>query len=356
MKPLAGLALAALFLIPGQSLHAQKPASTSPRSAAIDALSAEDLDEVTSLLRDHYLTPNSLSEAELKRATIQGLLDRLGSGASLVQAPVAPATASPFRSEVLDQRIGYLRLGAVNPENIGRLETALDDFAAKSLAAVVLDLRATPPGSDYEQAAEVCRRFTPKGRVLFAVRKPRIDEERVLTSKDDPKYTGLLVVLVDSDSAGSAEVIAAVLRNNAQAMIIGQQTKGEAVEFADLPLPSGKTLRAAVAEITLPATAPVFPGGLSPDLKVDVSQETTNAVLAAELEKGVGELVFETERVKMNEAALVAGVNPEFEAFQAAQAAKAAKGKAPLRDVVLQRAVDFVTTLGLYEKKPATTE
>ena len=179
-------------------------------------------------------------------------------------------------------------------------------------------------------------------------------EEQILTSKEDPKFTRLLVTLVDADTAGAAEIIAAVLRTYAKAMVIGQRTRGEAVEFAEVPLPSGKLLRVAVAEAALPDSAPVFPGGVKPDLAVEVSQEMTASVLKQELERGVGALIEETEREKMNEAALVARRNPELDAAQAAQANKGERPKAPLHDVVLQRALDFITTITLYEKKPGT--
>jgi len=155
---------------------------------------------------------------------------------------------------------------------------------------------------------------------------------------------------VDHNTAGNAEVIAAVLRTHLNALIIGQQTKGEAVEFAEFPLATGKLIRIAVAEVALPENVSVFPGGVKPDLPVEVPQETTDAVLQQELEKGVSEYVFETERPRMNEAALVAGTNPELDAIQASQKAKGEKPKAPLRDAVLQRAVDFITTISIYEK------
>jgi C-terminal processing protease CtpA/Prc len=237
------------------------------------------------------------------------------------------------------------------PAHIAQLDTTLNEFAEKNVSALILDLRATPAGSEFEQGAEVCKRFTPKGKVLFTVRKPNVREEQILTSKDDPKYGGLLVALVDADTSGAAEIIAAVLRTHARAMIIGQRTRGEAVEFAEFALPSGKLLRVAVAEAALPDSAPVFPGGVKPDISVEVTN--TAAVLKEELEHGIAPLVAESERLKMNEAALVSGRNPELEALQEAQANKGEKNKAPLRDVVLQRALDFITTITLYQKTPA---
>jgi hypothetical protein len=354
MKLSVAGALAALFLAAASALRAESPPpAAAPPTSLVDSLSAAELDEVIALLRDHFIKPEMLADLALKRATVQGTIERLAPGAAILQAPAADQNdVSPFRSEILDGRIGYARLGSVTPENVTALDAALAKFAEKKLGSLVLDLRATPGSSDVEQTAEVCRRFVPKGKVLFNVRKANVKQEQVLTSRDDPKFHGIVVVLVDRDTAGSAEVIAAVLRSYVNAMVIGQQTRGEAVEFANFPLASGKLVRIAVAEVALPDKTTVFPGGVKPDLAVDVPQETTDAVLKQGLEKGVSDLVFETERVRMNEAALVAGTNPELDAAQSAQKNKTER-KVLLRDAVLQRAVDFITTLAIYEKAKA---
>lgn len=350
---LAALLLTSLATAADESADAPgKPAPETTRQA-VDALSDAELDEVIQFLKDNFINPAALDDAALKRAMVQGVLDRIAPGASLVHAPTTDdAGAGTFRAEILDNRIGYIRLGSIIPGNISELDAALLRFTSSKLNSVVLDLRATPPGSEFEQTAEVCKRFCPKGRVLFSVKKPNIKQEQILTSKEDPKYRGILVVLVDGDTAGNAEVVAAVLRTHVNALIIGQQTKGEAVEFADFPLATGKRLRVAVAEVALPENVTVFPGGVKPDLPVDVTQEATDKLLQLELEKGVSEFVFETERPRMNEAALVAGTNPELDAAQAAQKTKGEKPKPALRDAVLQRAVDFITTLAIYERKP----
>lgn len=360
MKSSVLAALLVCFLSP---LCAEEPetkpvapsAEAAPASKSlVDSLSEAELDDFIAQLREHFIKPELLSDLEVKRATVQGLLSRLAPGVALGGPTAADAGGpSPFRSEILENRIGYARLGSTTPENIAALDTALGGFAEKKLAALVLDLRATPPGSEFEHAVEVCRRFVPKGKVLFTVKRANVKNEEVLTSKDDPVFRGIAVVLVDRDTAGAAEVIAAVLRTHVRAMVIGQQTRGEAIEFKNLTLPGGKVLRIAVAEVTLPDSAPVFPGGVKPDVPVDVPRETTDAVLKQGLESGVAGLVFETERARMNEAALVAGVNPELDAALAAQQAKSEKPKAPLRDAVLQRAVDFVTTVAIYEKQKA---
>jgi C-terminal processing protease CtpA/Prc len=358
MKIPVAFALAALSLLPYPFVRGENPDAAPKKTpvttrTAVDALSDAELDQVIRLLKDNYIKPEALAEAEQRRATVQGLLERLAPGAAIMEgAANGGAGVSPFRSEILDNRIGYVRLGAITPGNVGEMDAALQKFTASNLPALVLDLRATPAGSEFEQTAEICRRFCPKGKVLFSVKKPNIKQEQILTSKEDPKYRGILVVLVDRSTAGNAEVIAAVLRTHVKALVIGQQTRGEAAEFSEFPLSNGRVLRVAVAEVSLPESAPVFPGGVKPDLAVDVPAETTEKLLQQELDKGVSEFVFETERPRMNEAALVAGTNPELDAAQTAQKNRGEKPQGPLRDVVLQRAVDFITTITIYERKP----
>src|SRR5260221_9155523 len=80
--------------------------------SAVDGLSDAELDQVIRLLKDNYLKPEALAEADQRRATVQGLLDRLAPGAAIIEGSANGATgASPFRAEILDNRIGYARLG-----------------------------------------------------------------------------------------------------------------------------------------------------------------------------------------------------------------------------------------------------
>jgi len=83
---------------------------------------------------------------------------------------------------------------------------------------------------------------------------------------------------------------------------------------------------------------------------VEFSAKDEEEVLKAGLEKGVGGLVFETERARLNEAALVAGTNPEIDAEEADQA-NASALKTVLYDAPLQRAVDLVTALSIFGGK-----
>jgi hypothetical protein len=327
-----------------------KPVPATLRDA-VDAMPEADLKALVDVLRQHYLAPEKIDALAISRATAQGLLERFAPG---IMLPVAKekevAANSPFHSEIIDQRAGYLRLGSLSEDRLGELDAALKTFTDRNVPAAILDLRATPRLTQFELAAKVAERFCPKGRVLFTVRRTAAQQELILTSKQDPSFKGVLVTLVDSDTAGAGEVIAAVLRTQAKALVIGQPTRGEAVEYEEVALPSGRKLQIAVAEVALPENVLVFPGGVQPDISVEVPPGDTERVLKAALEGGVTPLVVENERPRMNEAALVAGTNPELDA---ARMNRGKKIEQPLRDVVLQRALDAITTISLFETKPS---
>lgn len=338
---------------PQASPAPKTPAPAVPLRRMIDSLPDADTQQALELLRSNYVRSAALDEPSLNRATLQGLLERLGGGVAIRSAAPETETESPFRSEILDEQIGYVRFGSLTKGHLAEFDAALGNFNAKKVGSLILDLRATPASSDFALAAEVIKRLTPKGKMLFAVHRPSAKQERMFTSDLDPAFQGVTVTLIQRETAGAPEVIAAVLRTLDNALTVGQKTSGQAAEFVELPLRSGKVLHVAVAEVKLPQNFSIFPEGLKPDLTVEVSVKDQQEVLKTGLEKGVGGLVFEAERVRMNEAALVAGTNPEIDAEEAAQrdGNNGEDEKKPLYDTVLQRAVDLVTTIRIFGGK-----
>jgi hypothetical protein len=320
----------------------------------VNSLGPADLQTVIALLKSNFTDPDALTEAELNRATVEGLLVRLPRGVMIFSnkenAPAAPQTS--FYSEIIAGHVGYVRLGSLNSANLQALDKALSGFAAKKVNALIVDLRASDVTTDLSLAAEFAKRFSPRGKTMFALRKPAGRQDRTFNSDHDPGFRGLIMVLADGDTAGAAEAIAAALRFHDRALVVGQPTAGRAAEYSDLPLPAGKILRVAVAELISPDGRSLFPEGVKPDLLVDMPMTEKNQIFQLSGEKGMAPFVYETGRPHMNEAALVAGTNPELEAAEAAQQRRGrVPEKPPPHDAVLQRALDVVTSLEVYQSR-----
>jgi hypothetical protein len=334
---------------------AAEPSATPSGRALVDSMDAADLKEAIQLLKSNYIKPEALNETELSRASFEGILKRLGTGVILLSNSAAePAEPpAPLYGEILDGHVGYLRLGALNKTNLDALDTNLQNFATKKVDAVVLDFRASPATSDFPIAAEFAKRFCPKDKPLFTLRKTTARQERTFTSDRDPAYQGLTILLADGDTAGAAEAVAGVIRIYDKAVLIGQQTAGRAMEYSDLKLPSGKILRVAVGEAILPEGHPLFPGGLQPDVPVEMPATDKREIFQTSREKGMAPFIAESSRPHLNEAALISGKNPELEAMEAAQRKNknASEKSVIVHDPVLQRALDLVTSIGIFQKK-----
>jgi hypothetical protein len=343
---------------PPPAASATPPASPSPTPtpttrSLIDSMDSADLKEAIQLLKNNYIKPDALNETELSRAAFEGILTRLGRGVVLLSnASAEPAEpAAPFYGEVLEGHIGYLRLGALNRANLDALDANLQTFPAKKVDAVVLDFRASVATNDFPLASEFAKRFCPKSKPLFTLRKTTAKQERTFTSDRDPAYQGLIIILADGDTAGAAEAVAGVIRIYDKTLIIGQQTAGRAVEYSDLKLPSGKVLRVAVGEVVLPEGHPLFPGGLKPDVPVEMAAVDKREIFQTSREKGMTPFVVENSRPHLNEAALISGRNPELEAMEAAQRKNKNPEKSGVHDAILQRALDAVTSITIFQKK-----
>jgi hypothetical protein len=336
------------------ALPSPSPSGSPTTEDLVNSLGPPDLQAVITLLKGNFTNPDEITDTALNRATVEGLMMRLPRGVMLLPAKEnAPAeTPTVFYSEIIGGHIGYVRVGSLNAANLQALDKSIANFAAKNVNALVLDLRASPATTDWPLAAEFAKRFCPKGKTLFTLRKPAGHQDRVLSSDRDPTFRGLVMVLTDDDTAGAAEAIAAALRFYNKALLIGQVTAGRAAEYSDLSLPSGKILRVAVAEMVSPDGRPLFPEGTKPDLPVEMSTADKRQIFQLSGEKGMGPFVYEGARPHLNEAALLAGTNPEVEAAEAAQQRRGrAPEKPPAHDPVLQRALDVVTSLEVYQKR-----
>ncbi len=348
----SGAALQSPSKSPG--MPAVSPSISPTTEDLVNSLGPADLQAVITLLKSNFVNPDAITDPELSRATVEGLMARLQRGVMLLPsketAPAVPPSA--FYSEIIAGHIAYVRLGSFNSANLQALDKSLGTFGPKKVNAVIVDLRSSGTANDLALAAEFAKRFCPRGKTIFTLRKAAGRQDRVFNSDRDPIFRGLVMVLADGDTAGAAEAIAAALRFHDKALVIGQPTAGRAAEYSDLSLPSGKILRLAVAEMISPEGRSLFTDGVKPDLPIDMSLADKREIFQLSSEKGMGPFVYEAGRPHMNEAALLAGTNPEVEAAEAAQQRRGrVPEKQPPHDPVLQRALDVITSLEVYQSR-----
>jgi hypothetical protein len=338
--------------IPAPNAVPVPSASVKPIRDLVNELDQAGLQRVIEKLQSSYVDSGALTNQEINQAAVEGLLSRLGPGASLQTKAQTekPAPGRPFRSELIQTQFGYLRLGSFTQSGLPQLDETLNNFRNRGVTGLIVDLRTMEPGSDFRLAADILSRFVPKGKVLFTLVEPKGGEAQAFTSSQEPIFTGPIAVLVSQDNAGSAEAIAGTLRDQLHALVIGQKTSGRAVEYEQYPIGNDLLLTVAVKELAIPGAPLIFPKGLSPDIAVPFPKQQQDAVLALTDQNGVADYILDEERPHTNEAALVAGKNPDLDAYEADHANGKSKQR-HVKDLALQRAIDFLTTISVFRAK-----
>lgn len=201
--------------------------------------------------------------------TVRLVLERPGDDAPLDIAVVResveiePASwASVPGSDVAVVRIVQFSQGAGE-----RTRAAIEAAVADGARAVVLDLRGNP-GGYVDEAVAVAAAFQEGGTAYQeagrddVVRRVSIPTGRLLAA-DLP-----VVVLVDYATASAAEILAAALRDNGRAVIVGEQTFGTGTVLNTFELSDGSALKVGVRSWLTPVGEAVFRRGIAPDHEV----------------------------------------------------------------------------------------
>jgi carboxyl-terminal processing protease len=171
---------------------------------------------------------------------------------------------------------GYLRITAFQDSTLKEVDDALARLAASGMKALVIDLRGNG-GGVFESAVEVARRFLANGTI--ATKQHLDDKSNIVITRCEAKnphaLTLPLAVLIDNDTASSAEVLAGALKENNRAILVGQPTYGKGCTQYLLKLPDFKGglpaggMRLTVAKVFSPKELPYTGRGVMPDLAVE---------------------------------------------------------------------------------------
>jgi Peptidase family S41 len=306
---------------------------------ALAAASAEDrLSLIETIKAKYFKLPSapSLTPAsdELAPALVQ-------LGVRLVSTDLRP-----YRTEVLSKRCAYVRFGSWSQALGNELDAVITDCKNHGLAGLIVDLRTSDVSFDPSLIAALASRFVSPNKDLFELRNSE-GSETVRSAVNPVTYSGPLAVVVNGGVTGNAEVFAAVLKAQIHALVIGQTTATTTPVITTTQWSNRKISIPAGTVSILGADEPLD-AGLAPDIAVQITPADEVAALAQTDSGPIEPSIEDQPRRHIDEAALVAGTNPELDAFEAEQNGKTPAPK--LRDVTLQRAVDFLVTVNLLRK------
>ena len=172
-----------------------------------------------------------------------------------------------------DPQVGYIRIERFSGITDEEFIQALADLTeAQADRAFIIDLRGNPGGL-VDAAVAVADHFLDGGVVLIEKHsdgsEKKYHAQATTTVPEDRK----VVVLVDGNTASSAEILAGALQDRGRAILVGEKTYGKGSIQRIHRLSDGSAIHVTFAKWFTPQDRAIDGQGLEPDVKVEPSPD-----------------------------------------------------------------------------------
>lgn len=211
-----------------------------------------------------------VNDAKLHGVTVEEAQKALrGAPGSVVRVTIGrPGVATPLkfaltRKEVrvrpvqhallLGDGVGYVSLAIFSQEAAGDLRRAIDSLRGAGMRTLVFDLRGDPGGL-LDEGVAVSDLFLNSGQGIVSMRGRTPEASRSYADRSPQSWPDLPVaVLMDSNTASAAEIVAGALQDHDRAVLLGTATYGKGSAQNVFPLGASGALKLTIAHWYTPS-------------------------------------------------------------------------------------------------------
>ena len=238
-----------------------------------DQIVAVDGEDVTGLTIDEIVTrvrgPEG-SDVTLELRSPAGVTRTLTITRAKLDLPLVSWAFAPATKDAVI-RVESFSTGAAKA-----LESAVREALAQDAAGIILDLRGNP-GGYVNEPVEAASQFLQGGDVYVSV--DRTGKETPHPVEGTPIAPDIpLVVLVDGQTASSAEILTGALQDAGRGPVVGVTTFGTGTVVNTYPLADGGALTIGTERWLTPKGRAIWREGLTPDVVVELPVGATLVV------------------------------------------------------------------------------
>jgi carboxyl-terminal processing protease len=149
--------------------------------------------------------------------------------------------------------VGYVALTIFSEESAADLRRAIDSLRGVGMKALVFDLR-SDPGGLLDQGVGVSDLFLDPGQTIVSMRGRTPDANRSFADRAPQPWPQMpVVVLVDSNTASAAEIVAGALQDHDRAVVMGTTTYGKGSAQNLFPVDHGAAVKLTTARWFTPS-------------------------------------------------------------------------------------------------------
>lgn len=188
--------------------------------------------------------------------------------------------------EMKENNIGYIQISKFSRPLTSQMENALKELEANGMEKLIIDLR-NNTGGYLDSAETTASLFLKKGKLIYSLEDKNSKEDYYDQTETSRDYQ--IVVLINNNSASSAEILAAALKDSYGAVLVGQTSYGKGKVQQTYDMEDGSMAKFTSARWLRPTGDCIDKKGIKPDFEVAQTTQTN--------ENGE-EIIIDTQLVK----------------------------------------------------------
>lgn len=176
-------------------------------------------------LENHELITELLDKDGENTIVVKRDKETLTFKVEVAKVNIPSVSSTVIKNEEKNTKIGYLQLASFSAHSYEEVVEALEELEEdEEITSLIIDLRDNT-GGYLTVATDISSLFLEKGRVIYSLENK--DEKNEYKDETKEKREYKIVVLVNSNTASAAEILAAALHDSYGATIVGKTTFGK---------------------------------------------------------------------------------------------------------------------------------
>ncbi len=176
-------------------------------------------------------------------------------------------------SEMLDDNIGYISVSIFGKKTYSQFVDALNKLEKDNMNSLIIDLRGNT-GGYLNVVTDMMDLFIEKNKVLYKIQSSEGIREYKSIGRDKKDYK--VVILVDEQSASASEIMAAAMKEQYSATLVGKTTYGKGTVQTTVDLPNGSMIKYTIEKWLTPSGDNIDGQGIKPDYDIELSEDYVN--------------------------------------------------------------------------------
>lgn len=216
---------------------------------------------------------NMLKSDTVKTATVVIKRDGNEKTFKVTKENITLLSVSSEMIENNDKNVGYLSVSIFGQKTYSQFKSALNNLESKNMDSLIIDLRGNTGGYLYI-VTNMLEEFLNKNDVMYQIQSSSGTKKYASSKSQNRKYD--IVILIDENSASASEIMAAAMKEEYGATLVGKTTYGKGTVQVTKDLSNGAMIKYTIEKWLTPSGKNIDGEGISPDYEVELSDEYAN--------------------------------------------------------------------------------